>query len=71
MFDRLLNTPMYSTPFLTDTAQNLKASSKLLEHIWFRMRQFSLTYFSPMLFFYTPWKRQKGGIEMENWTKTD
>ena len=37
-----------------------------------------LTHFSPVLHFYTPWKRQKtfgfltssGGIEMWHWTKT-
>ena len=36
-----------------------------------------LTHFSPMLYFYTTWKRLKtkdfitfsGGIEMENWAK--
>ena len=33
-----------------------------------------LTYFSPMFYFYTPWKRQKilrfsGGTEMEHWAE--
>ena len=29
----------------------------------------SLTHFNPMSHFYTPWKRQKWGIEMWDWNK--
>ena len=44
-----------------------------------RLRTNLLAHFSPMFDFYTHWKRQKtqgfltfsGGIEMENWGKTD
>ena len=65
--------------FLSHFPLLLVARIKLVKfYTKFRVKQVILTHFSPVSYFYTPWKRQKTkgfltfswGIEMWHWTKT-
>ena len=61
------------------STQNIHCNPRILSycHILPLSNQLTLTYFSPVPHFYTPWKRQKtfgfvtfsGGIRMWHWTK--